>query len=160
MTKKLFFFLSLLGALHAQELKIKAATFSADQKTGVSVFEGDVNIIKESDELNASKVTVHLNQERKPIKFIAEKDVSFIIKTQDGALYSGKAQKVVYLPIEKEYRFFKQVNLKQLDENKEIIGEEVVLKSIEGKAYAKGGEKEPVIMIFDLNETQEEKKDD
>jgi len=160
MTKKLFFFLSVLGVLQAQELQIKAATFNADQKTGISVFEGDVNIIKDSDELNASKVTVYLNQERKPTKFVAEKDVSFFIKTQDGALYSGKAQKVIYLPLAKEYRFYKQVNLKQLDENKEIIGEEVFLNSIEGKAYAKGGEKEPVIMIFDLNETQEEKQHD
>jgi len=160
MTKKLFFFLSVLGVLQAQELQIKAATFNADQKTGISVFEGDVNIIKDSDELNASKVTVYLNQERKPTKFVAEKDVSFFIKTQDGALYSGKAQKVIYLPLKKEYRFYKQVKLKQLDENKEIIGEEVVLESIEGKAYAKGGEKEPIIMIFDLNETQEEKQHD
>jgi len=159
MTKKLFFFLSVVGVLQAQELQIKAATFNADQKTGISVFEGEVNIIKDSDELNASKVTVHLNQERKPTKFVAERDVSFFIKTQDGALYSGKAQKVIYLPLAKEYRFYQQVKLKQLDENKEIIGEEVVLKSIEGKAYAKGGEKEPVIMIFDLNETKGKEHD-
>ena len=159
MTKKLFFFLSVVGVLQAQELQIKAATFNADQKTGISVFEGEVNIIKDSDELNASKVTVHLNQERKPTKFVAERDVSFFIKTQDGALYSGKAQKVIYLPLTKEYRFYQQVKLKQLDENKEIIGEEVVLKSIEGKAYAKGGEKEPVIMIFDLNETKGKEHD-
>lgn len=35
---------------------------------------------------------------------------------------------------------------------KEIIGEEVILKSIEGKAYAKSAKNEPVIMIFELPE--------
>ena len=42
--------------------------------------------------------------------------------------------------------------LKQIDKKKEIIGDEVVLKTIEGKAYAKGAKKEPVIMIFDIKD--------
>ncbi|MDP2894452.1 MAG: lipopolysaccharide transport periplasmic protein LptA, partial [Sulfurimonas sp.] len=67
-------------------------------------------------------------------------------------------QKVVYLPKEKEYHFFKDVHLKQINEKKEIIGEEVILKTIEGKAYAKGAEKEPVIMIFDMPEDKKEGK--
>lgn len=154
--KYLLFFV-LLGVLQAEELKIKAETFNSDQKTGISVFEGNVNMIKEHDELNASKVTVYLDKEQKPIKFLAEKDVSFVITTEDGSLYYGKAQKVIYLPIKKEYHFFKQVNLKQINEKKEIIGEEVILKSIEGTAFAKGGKEEPVIMIFDLNNTKQER---
>lgn len=154
--KSLLFFV-LLGALQAEELKIQAKTFSSDQKTGISIFEGNVNMIKENDELNASKVTVYLDQEQKPVKFLAETDVSFIIKTEDGSIYHGKAQKVIYLPIKKEYHFFKQVNLKQLNEKKEIIGEEVILKSIEGKAFAKGGKEEPVVMIFDLNNTTQKR---
>lgn len=146
-----------LSVLNAEELKIKAETFSADQKTGISIFSGNVNMIKESDELNASKVTVYLDKEQKPFKFLAEKDVSFVIKTEDGSHYSGKAQKVIYFPIKKEYHFFEKVNLKQLNDKKEIIGEEVILKTIEGTASAKGGKKEPVIMIFDLNNTTEKR---
>ena len=144
--------------LFSAELKIKANTFNADQKSGVSIFEGKVNIIKGSDELNASKVTVYTDANQEPTKFVAEGSASFNIKTVEGALYKGKAEKVIYMPKEKEYHFFKNVHLKQINEKKEIIGDEVVLKTIEGKAYAKGAETEPVIMIFDMPEDKKETK--
>jgi lipopolysaccharide export system protein LptA len=144
-------------SLMAQELKIKAKVFNSDQKKGISVFEGDVNIIKGSDELNASKVTIYTDKENNPTKFVAEGDASFVVLTEEGSRYRGKAQKVIYYPNKKEYHFFTDVWLKQLDEKKEIIGSEVILKSIEGKAYAKGADKAPVIMIFDMPEKKEDK---
>ncbi|MCK4974276.1 MAG: lipopolysaccharide transport periplasmic protein LptA [Sulfurimonas sp.] len=148
----------LVLSLYSEELKVKAKLFNADQKTGVSVFEGDVNIVKGSDELNASKVTIYTDSEQRPIKFVAEGDASFYIKTLDGSTYRGKAQKVIYLPNKKEYYFYKDVHLKQINEKKEIIGEEVVLKTTDGKAYAKGAEKEPVIMIFNMPDDKKEEK--
>lgn len=50
------------------------------------------------------------------------------------------------------------MHLKQLDEKKEIQGDEVVLKLNDGKAYAKGIVQKPVIMIFDLAKEDEEQK--
>lgn len=159
MKKTLFFTLLLSTAsLFCAELKIKANLFNADQKKGISIFKGDVNVLRGNDELNASKVTVYTNSEQKPTKFVVEGDASFYIKTLEGAVYKGKAQKVIYLPLEKEYHFFKDVHLKQINEKKEIIGEEVFLNTIEGKAYAKGADKEPVIMIFDMPEDNKKKK--
>jgi len=144
----LIFFL--ITTLFCEELKVKANKFSVDEKAGVSVFNGDVSIMKGNDELNASKLTIYTDKNHKPIKYIAVGDVSFKIKTKKGSMYEGVAGKVLYLPLQKEYHFFKDVYLKQLDEKKEIIGDEVVLKMTEGKAYAKGAKKEPVIMIFDM----------
>ncbi len=141
-----------ISLVSAQQLKVKANLFNADEKAGISIFEGDVNIVKGTDELNASKVTIYTNKEHQPTKFIAKGDVSFSIQTQNGAVYKGQAGEVIYKPFEKEYHFFKNVHLQQLDEKKEIIGEEVVLKTVEGKAYAKGAKAEPVIMIFDMPE--------
>lgn len=160
MKKTIFWTIFLTTALFSQELKVKAKLFTADQKSGISIFEGDVSIVKGVDELNASKVTIHTNANQEPTKFIAEGDSSFYIKTVDGSVYSGKAQKVIYLPKEKEYHFFQSVHLRQINEKKEIIGEEVVLKTTEGKAYAKGAQKEPVIMIFDMPQESKEKKND
>lgn len=150
----LTFFLAL--SLYSQELKIKADSFSADEKSGVSVFTGSVNVIKANDELNATEVTVYTDVNHKPLKFVAVGDVSFYIETKSGALYRGVAQKVLYLPEKKEYYFYKNVHLKQLDENKEIIGDEVVLKATEGKAHAKGKKDGPVVMIFNVQNQEEE----
>jgi len=144
-------------ALFSQELKIKADEFRGDQNKGISIFSGHVRITKVHDELNASKVTVYTDKKNKPIKFVALGDVSFKIETDKGAHYRGVAQKVVYLPLKKEYHFFGNVHLKQLDDKKEIFGDEVILQAINGKAYAKGIKKEPVIMIFDIKDKKEKK---
>ena len=154
---KTFIYLTifLASSLISQELKVKADAFNADEKSGVSIFTGHVNIVKENDELNASKVTIYTDSEQKPTKFEAEGKASFIIHAKKGALYRGKAERVVYFPDKKEYHFFENVHLKQIDEKKEIIGEEVILKSLEGKAYAKGLNKEPVIMIFKMKDEKQ-----
>jgi len=141
--------------LMSQELIIKAKEFKTDEKTGITIFKGAVNIIKGVDELNASKIIIYINKKREPIKYVANGDVSFFIKTEDEDTYNGSAQEVIYLPLTKEYHFFKNVVLKQLNNEKTIIGEEVVLKTIDGEAYAKGDEKEPVIMIFDIPNKEE-----
>ncbi|MFT7859607.1 MAG: lipopolysaccharide transport periplasmic protein LptA [Sulfurimonas sp.] len=150
-----FFLLFLQTALLADQLQIQAQSFYADEKEGISIFKGDVSIIKGYDELNASKVTVYVDKERSPTKFVAEGDVAFKVQTKDNAKYEGVAQKAVYLPNKKEYNFYKDVHLKQLGDKKEIKGDEVILKVLENKAYAKGAKKEPVIMIFEFKEEEE-----
>ena len=142
--------------LLAQELKIVADKFSADEIKGISIFTGNVKIKKYHDELNATKVTIYTDKNNKPTKFIAIGDVSFKVETESLARYEGVAQKVIYLPLKKEYRFYGNVHLKQINEKKEILGDEVTLNTIDGTANAKGLKKAPVIMIFDMKD--EEKK--
>jgi len=97
----------LLLSLQAEQLKIVAKSFNGDEKSGVTVFKGNVQITKGSDELNASIVTVYTNAKRKPTKYVAKGKVSFYIKTQNRAVYQGKAEKAVFLPTKKEYHFYK-----------------------------------------------------
>ncbi len=147
----------LASSLISQDLKVKSKTFHADEKKGISVFEGEVNVIKAGDELNASKVTIYTDDKNQPTKFIAVGKTSFRILSEEGSLYTGKADKVIYFPNTKEYHFFKNVHLKQINEKKEIIGDEVILKTIEGKAFAKGDKNEPVIMIFKMPKKDDKK---
>lgn len=161
--KKIFFAvlfaaLFLPFGLCAEELKIKADYFESDQNKGVSLFKGNVHITKGFDEINASKVTIYTDKERNPIKFIAEGDVKFRLEDSNKKKYSGVAQKVVYFPNKKEYRFYKDVYLYQIGEKKEIRGDEVVFSAISGKSYAKGVDKNPVIMIFNLEEKEKKEK--
>ena len=147
----------LTSLLISQELKVKANSFKADEKSGTSIFSGKVNVIKGSDELNASRVEIYMDKKHKPTRFVATGNVSFKIKTKNGNMYRGKSQRLIYLPLKKEYHFFKSVHLKQLNDKKEIIGEEVFLNTINGKAYAKGAKNEPVIMIFNIKDDKGEK---
>lgn len=142
---------SLLGV----ELKIKADSFSADQSKGISIFKGNVHIVKGADELNAEEVTIYTDKKNQPTKFVAIGDVSFQIETKNKSKYQGTSGKVIYKPLKKEYYFYENVMLKQLNEKKEIEGDEVILNTNDGRAYAKGLEKKPVIMIFDIPEKEE-----
>jgi lipopolysaccharide export system protein LptA len=158
LTIKLFFTLTVcVLLLNAEQLKVIAEKFDGDEKKGISVFTGNVKIKKGLDELNATKVTVYTNAQRKPEKMVAEGDVSFFVVTETKDTYSGKSQKAVFLPIEKQYQFYTDVHLMQLNEKKEITGDEVIIDTIKGKAYAKGMQKKPVIMIFDVPDNNETK---
>jgi len=149
--------LGAVGTLFAAEqLKIVADSFSANEKTGRSVFEGHVRVKKGSDELNASRVEVFTDAKRTPTKYIAQGDASFFLKAEDASTFLGRAQKVIFLPQKQEYRFFGDVHLMQINQHKQIDGEEVVVNVREGTASAKGAERQPVIMTFDLPD--EEKK--
>lgn len=154
--KQILILLIVSLSIFANELKIKANSFEADQKKGLSIFSGDVNIVKENDEINASKITVYTDSQNKPTKYIAKGDVTFNITTEEGAKYSGKSQKVIYIPSSKEYYFYDDVHIRQIGEKNEIIGDEVVIKTVEGKANAKSNTNKPVIMIFDVEEKKEE----
>ena len=150
-------FLLSSAALMSNELKVTANAFDGDEKKGIAIFTGDVKITKGSDELNASKVTIYTDQKHDPIKMIAEGDVSFFVKTENNSIYSGEAQKTIYMPKIKEYQFYTNVHLRQLNEHKQIDGDKVILNSITGKAIAQGAKKEPVIMIFHIKDQNESK---
>ena len=94
---------------------------------------------------------------RRPTKLIALGDVTFFIRTDTNDTYKGQSKKLVFLPQEKEYRFYTDVYLQQLNNEKVITGDEVIVNTLKGRASAKGAKKKPVIMIFELDEKNETK---
>ena len=129
------------------------------KKKGSLFFPETSRSKKNSDELNASKVTVFTDKERSPYRYEAEGDVSFYIDLPDNnATYKGDAGKVVYLPLKQEYQFYTDVHLYQLGTNRKVFGDKVMLNAIDGNAKALGKEKTPVIMIFNVKEKDEKIK--
>ncbi len=143
--------------LFGNDLKVVANSFDGDEKKGVAIFMGDVKMKKGFDELNASKVTIYTDKKHDPIKMVAEGDVSFFVKTQNNATYTGKAEKTIYFPKIKEYQFYTNVHLRQLNERKQIDGDKVILNTTDGRAFANGAKKAPVVMIFHFKDQNESK---
>jgi len=144
-------------SLYAQELKIVADVFEGNETKGISFFKGNVKISKGLDELNASSVYVFTSKDRKPIKYSAEGNVTINIVTKSGAHYSGRADKVIFNPESEKYEFYDNVRLEQIDQKKKIIGDAVIVDIKNGTAIAKGDEKKPVIMIFDVKDQNKTK---
>lgn len=159
MTKVITFFL-LVSALvmNADELKVLSDNFKGDQPKGLSIFTGNVRVTKGKDELNASKVTIYTDTDRKPTKYIAEGDVSFYIVTENNEKYRGKSQRAIYLPNESEYQFFTKVDLIRIDDFRRVKGDKVVVNEIRGFANADSAGGEPVLMIFTMQDKNATKK--
>lgn len=157
--KKIIFMIVLCAlGLYADELKILSDNFRADQPKGISIFTGNVMVTKGHDELNASKVTIYTDSNRKPTKMVAEGDVSFYIVTEQKEKYRGKSQKAVYLPNEKEYQFYTKVDLIRLDDFRRVKGDKVVVNTVHGHASADSANNEPVMMIFTIQDNNTSKK--
>jgi lipopolysaccharide export system protein LptA len=144
--------------INAEELKVLSDTFKADQPNGFSVFMGNVRITKGYDELNASKMTIFTDVQRKPTKYVAEGSVSFYIVTENGEKYRGKSQKVIYLPNESEYQFYTKVDLIRIDDYRRVKGDKVVVNEIRGFANADSAGGEPVVMIFTMQDKNSTKR--
>lgn len=152
MIKQILFLFALALFSHAEELKVISENFKADQSKGIAVFSGNVKISKGLDEINASKVTIYTDKEKKPVKYTAEGDVSFSITTEENELYHGKAQTVIYIPAEREYRFYTKVDLIRMDDYRRVKGDKVILNTVHGQASAQSTKDEPVMMIFTLED--------
>ncbi len=159
MINKLLFLAPLLFTLTwGEELKIISDNFKGDQLKGVSVFTGNVKITKGSDDLNASKVTIYTDKDRKPVKYFAEGDVSFYIVTETNEKYRGKSQSAIYLPEMSEYHFYQKVDLIRLDDYRRIKGDKVIVNTIAGNASAESANNEPVVMTFTLQDKKPKEK--
>ncbi len=158
MKKIIFIALLSVLSLYGEELKVLSENFKADQPKGVSVFTGNVVVTKGRDELNASKVTIYTDSDRKPIKMVAEGDVSFYIVTESKEKYRGKSQRAVYLPNEKEYQFYTKVDLIRMDDFRRVKGDKVIVNTVQGHASAQSANNEPVMMIFTIQDNDTTKK--
>lgn len=159
MLRKLLYFSSLFASLvWSEELKVISDNFKGDQQKGVSVFTGKVKVTKGFDELNASKVTIYTDTDKKPIKYVAEGDVSFYIVTEMNEKYRGKSQTAVYLPNASEYQFFQKVDLIRLDDYRRVKGDKVIVNTVAGNASAESANQEPVVMTFTLQDKKPKEK--
>ncbi|WP_201353400.1 lipopolysaccharide transport periplasmic protein LptA [Hydrogenimonas urashimensis] len=137
----------------AERVEILSDRFEADDVKHVAKFLGHVRMKKGADELNASKVVVYFDAKRKPLRYEAIGKASFVIHMKkEGQLYTGKADKLVYLPKEQRYELYGSVVLKEPRLDRTVTGEKVVVEKLSGRASVEGGGDKPVKFIFKVEE--------
>jgi len=144
------FFLLLTG--RAENIEINADKFIASQKELISQFIGNVTLKTSKDVIHANKIYVYFNRRKKPIKVEAVGGVRFRIKDESGKIYEGRARKVIYYPLKKEYYLKGDVRIKQIPDKKRIFAQSIYLNLRTSKLIVEGGEKQPVKMIFTIEE--------
>ncbi len=135
----------------ADIVDIKADHFYANDINQEAYFKGNAKIKQGNNELNASKIIVYFNEERKAKKYIAQGGVKFKL-VENGIHYIGKTESIVYAPLSSKYLFQGDVILKDLTNNRLIKAESVSLDLKTGLADIKGKSKKPVHFRFEIED--------
>jgi len=138
--------------LFAEQLQIVADNFERNQQKKFSSFTGHVNIKKGLDDLKASQVFVYVDDKNRPIKYEASGDVSFSVTTENNVTYMGKSQLLIFLPLKKEYQFYKKVYIQEKNTARTLSGEKIVLNMTSGNAKIAGKAKVPVRVTFEIDD--------
>ena len=117
----------------------------------VTVITGDVKIKKGLDLLDADKVTVYTNKERKPLSYEAKGNVRFKIITEDKRELNGKSERLVYDVKKNEYRLYDNVYVKETGKKNVLHGDEIILSKKGDYANVVGNKSAPARIIFSLD---------
>ncbi len=144
--------LLLVSFAFSDELLIDARRVIADEKAGIVRAEDSVHITKQKDELNADKVHIYMNKERKPFKFEAIGNVDFHIFTEDGRELKGKSDKLIYLIQQSEYQLIGRAETREVGKPNFLKGEKIIFNNKENTANVQSEGNAPVRVIIDLND--------
>ena len=153
-----------LFATQEDKLIIDSNHFESNDSKGIAIFTGDVKMVRIKDTLNANKVEVFLNtptkenQKREATKYIATGNVSFEVFTVLKH-YEGKGDKVIYLPKKLQYEIIGNGYLKDITEDKTLIGENIFIDQQTGNATVKGSKEKPVRFILNIESSDKQKND-
>lgn len=141
----------------AEQVEINADSFFADETKQISEFKGNVDIKKgKFDELKAANVVVHFDKNRQPIKYVATGNARFKIFMRDKH-YEGSGEVLTYEPVKQLYTLSKNAHLREIDTNKNVYGERIVVDQSSGTYNVNSDDKKPVKFIFQVEDKDSKK---
>lgn len=149
----LILFIASFVFLSGEKLVIDSLKFEADDVAGITVFTGNVKMVKTQDTINSDKLTVYLatdSEGKKTAKeYVALGNVEFKIVT-NGKVYSGKGDKVIYNPLDQKYTIIGNGFLYDETMDRKVFGNEIFINQLSGEAMVNGDDSKPVRFIIKL----------
>ncbi|MDH1975729.1 lipopolysaccharide transport periplasmic protein LptA [Aliarcobacter butzleri] len=155
-------FCSALLFAQSETLIIDAQDFQADDKKGISIFTGNVKIKMGEDKLNAQRVDVFFETDKKtnnktPLRYEATGKADFEIVTKDKH-YVGNGDKIIYSPQKEEYTIIGNGFIHEQNDDRKIYGDTIYVNQLNGEAKVKGSENKPVKFIINVDRGNKETK--
>jgi lipopolysaccharide export system protein LptA len=155
-------FCSTLLFAQSETLIIDAQNFQADDKKGISIFTGNVKIKMGEDKLNAQRVDVFFETDKKtnnktPLRYEATGKADFEIVTKDKH-YVGNGDKIIYSPQKEEYTIIGNGFIHEQNDDRKIYGDTIYVNQLSGEAKVKGSENKPVKFIINVDRGNKETK--
>lgn len=147
----LFFMLSIF--LMADKVEISSDSMKAEELKKEIHFMGNVKIKQLKSWIEGDKVIVYFDDNNQTSRYEAIGAVSFEFK-KDNRFYKGKANRVVYAPLESKYILTGNAQIDDMVNKRHINGENITLDLNSGFADVVGKKEEPVKFIFETSETK------
>ncbi len=151
MRKIIFILFLFVVFLLAEDVKITADKFQADEINKISTFEGNVKIEKGKDIITTENLTILFGADNKPVKYIAKGNPKFKFSINDKR-YEGKAKEIIYLPQNGKYILIGDVFVNEKTQDRKIYGDRLEIDKENGKIKIFGKKNKPVKFIFRVNE--------
>jgi len=148
---KKFLLLLFISLLFAEDLHIVSKKFFYDSKKLESIFIGDVNVTKGKDNILADKMIIYFNKNKKPLKYIAEGRVKFLLVLDNNDTYKGYCDKLIYNFLNENIFLEGNAFVKKLETNESISGDKIKINR-KTKDMEIIGNKKPVNIIIKVNE--------
>jgi len=147
---KIFLLLFLIILSYSQNLEITSNHFEYNQSSNISIFSGDVNATKGSDNILSDTITLYLTKDKKLDKLIADGNVSFKVK-DNNSTYIGKSGKLTYIAPKELFIFEQNVHIQKIEDKQELFGEKVIINKKDGTARVIGKKHQPLKFIIKVN---------
>jgi len=149
--RKIIVFLIFFLILNAEEMKITSKYFHFDTNKKMSIFKGNVNVLKGKDSIHSNELIVFFNKQKKPTKFVASGNVKFVISLDKNSTYKGSCNTLNYQLQNGNIILTGDAKIIKLETNESVKGNKIVLNRFTKNAEVTGNKK-PVEIILKVNE--------
>jgi lipopolysaccharide export system protein LptA len=151
---RLLYIICFVFSLHAKQHKIEitSKSFIADDTKKTTEFIGHVKVKKGSDAIECERLLVTLNNKNKPILYRAVGHVKFLLSVENGNRYKGSAYKMTYDSQKSEYALIGNARILEINTERELQGEKILLNQLTGKVEVFGRDDKPVKFIFSVDD--------
>ncbi len=148
--KKLILCLFCLNLAFANQIKVQALSFYADENTEKSILSGNVIVNHGSDTLSSDELIIFSDKNRKPIKYEANKRAKFKI-TLKGKVYEGSGDQFIYDALKDTYEINGNAYISEIQSSKKLYGNKIIVDRKANIYRVESKDKKPAHFVFDLD---------
>ncbi|TKX31976.1 LptA/OstA family protein [Campylobacter estrildidarum] len=135
----------------ATKIEVKALNFYSDENKGESILTGNVEVKRGDDILNAEKLIIYTDKNRKPVRYEAMQNASFKISLK-GKIYQGKGDKFIYNVTNDVYEINGNAYISELKSNQKLYGDRIIVDKKKNIYQVQSKDKKPARFVFDLKQ--------
>lgn len=148
--REIIVFLLCMSLCFADQIKVEALSFYADENAGKSILSGNVVVSHGGDVLTSGELVIFTDSRQKPIRYEATKQPKFKIVLKDK-IYEGSGDKFTYDVLKDIYEIDGNAYINEIQTDKKLYGDRVIVDRRANIYRVESKTKKPARFVFDLD---------